>query len=166
MKHLLNCHGKRFRAKIEGVEVEGKITVEDGYAFLCQNEKDGKYCDEKHGYKYSWAAYYPYMPSLTHDVTDLQFLKPKSPEEIESYMDWQEGDVLVGKDGYEFGTVIFRHGKLVVLERNGGNASSNYTCQELHNEGWRLKSEPKTKLTKQQIAEKFGLSVDQIEIEE
>lgn len=38
---LLKCHGRKFRAKINDVECEGKIVVEDGCVFLCQNNQDG-----------------------------------------------------------------------------------------------------------------------------
>jgi len=46
--------GTKFKAKIEGVECEGRIQKEDGNIYLCQNEKDGKGCGDSLGFYYSW----------------------------------------------------------------------------------------------------------------
>ena len=84
MENLLKCNGRRFRAKIEGVKCYGKIRVEDGLVYLCQNEKDGKSCYNKFGYKYSWV-----MPSSS--VSELE-LYSTTATEIDAYKDWQVGD--------------------------------------------------------------------------
>lgn len=47
--------GTKFKAKIEGVECEGRIQKEDGTIYLCQNEKDGCTCDDELGFNYSWS---------------------------------------------------------------------------------------------------------------
>jgi hypothetical protein len=46
--------GQGFKAIIDGVRCEGKVQVEYGDIYLCQNEKDGKSCVDKLGYQYSW----------------------------------------------------------------------------------------------------------------
>lgn len=52
---LSKCDGKEFRCRIDGEECFGKITIEDGNAYLCQNKKNGANCNNKNGFKYSWA---------------------------------------------------------------------------------------------------------------
>ena len=53
--NLLECHEMPFSAKINGVFCEGKVSVEGGKAYLCQNEISGANCINKLGYKYSWS---------------------------------------------------------------------------------------------------------------
>jgi hypothetical protein len=70
--------GTEFTAKIERVEVTGKIQFEDGKYYLCQNKKDGSDCKNKLGYKYSWIVYDGTSYELkSHDVSNLQ-IKPES----------------------------------------------------------------------------------------
>lgn len=54
MENLLNCKGKKFRCKIDGTFVEGRIQVEENRVYLCQNIKNGGICEDKLGYEYSW----------------------------------------------------------------------------------------------------------------
>ena len=56
MKNLLNCNGRFFSAKIQDDKVTGRIRVEDGRVFLCQDKKDGACCEDRLGYKYSWVV--------------------------------------------------------------------------------------------------------------
>ena len=51
MENLLNCKGKRFRAVIQDKEVEGKIQVEEGCVYLCQDKKCGVGYEDRLGYK-------------------------------------------------------------------------------------------------------------------
>lgn len=53
---LLKEQGKSFSAKINGSECIGKIQVENGGVYLCQNEADGEYCSDKLGYRNSWSV--------------------------------------------------------------------------------------------------------------
>lgn len=57
MTDLLQCDGKKFRARIKSSLCEGYISVENGTAFLCQNERNGLGCKDKKGYRYSWHVY-------------------------------------------------------------------------------------------------------------
>jgi hypothetical protein len=54
MTNLLGCDGKGFSATISGHVCEGKIRVENGRVYLCQNHKNGDGCDNRYGFKYSW----------------------------------------------------------------------------------------------------------------
>ena len=49
--------GKRqkFSCEIKGNEVEGRLQVEEGQVYLCQNAYDGIKCRDKLGYDYSWS---------------------------------------------------------------------------------------------------------------
>ena len=57
MTDLLQCDGKKFRAKISEELCEGYISVENGTVFLCQNERNGLDCKDKKGYRYSWHVF-------------------------------------------------------------------------------------------------------------
>lgn len=175
MENLLNCNGQYFSAKIKGEEVTGRITVEDGCAFLCQNRLEGKDCLNKRGYKYSWIVRDGSEKGLTENKVSYFKLIPSLPEHIEQYKDWQVGDVVKLLDEYEkefdeLHEVIFRSGELVVLKNKDGEASENYTCDQLHKYGFRLvppkieEDKEEVILTKEEIADKFGIPVDKIRI--
>ena len=55
---LLQCDGRRFRAKIQRVECEGKIRVSDDIdygVYLCNDQKDNAWKDvDKFGYRGAW----------------------------------------------------------------------------------------------------------------
>jgi len=68
---LKRYHGRRFTAKIEDIEVEGRISIkqrdtardpdsvfdDNGHAiYLCQNKIEGNPCEERFGYAYSWVV--------------------------------------------------------------------------------------------------------------
>lgn len=47
--------GARVTCTIKGTEIrDAKLQYEDGQWYICQNLKDGAYCLDKLGYKYSW----------------------------------------------------------------------------------------------------------------
>jgi hypothetical protein len=81
MENLLNCHGKRFKCKIKGIKAEGKISVDDRLAYLCQNEYKGAICEDKQGYNYSWIVDEGNILDLEYnDVTDFQLLDEEEKE--------------------------------------------------------------------------------------
>jgi hypothetical protein len=47
--------GQKFKALINNIDVEGKISIEDDVLYLCQDSEDGDSCTNKYGYKYSWS---------------------------------------------------------------------------------------------------------------
>lgn len=61
---LINKKGKLFYATINGKSIIGKIQVEDGCIYLCQNKKKGTECQNKFGYKYSWIVLSTSSPAL------------------------------------------------------------------------------------------------------
>jgi hypothetical protein len=46
--------GSKFTATIDGYTVSGRIQKENEYIYLCQDRKEGAYCIDKLGYRYSW----------------------------------------------------------------------------------------------------------------
>lgn len=176
MENLLKCDGRHFRCKIEGTPVKGKIRVEDNNSvYLCQNERRGDDARDKYGYKYSWSVLSGSNKELTYsDVSDF-VLFPSTPDEIESYKDWQVGDkIRCGADVASltlglYGEIIFRSGELVVAKL-GDCASPNFTCDDLHRVGYRLDVEPLSEeektveISMDEIAEKWGISKDQLRI--
>lgn len=175
MENLLNCNGQFFSAKIKDEEVTGRITVEDGFVYLCQDKLDGKDCIDKKGYKYSWCVKDGSEESLWNNSVRKFKVINWSEEEIEKYKDWQVGDVVKLLDEYEkefdeVYEVIFRSGELVILKNKDGEATENYTCDQLHKYGFRLvppkieEYEEEVTLTMEEIAEKFGIPVDKIRV--
>lgn len=170
MENLLNCKGRPFRAKIYGIPVSGRIQVEKGLVFLCQNEMDGANDHDKLGYRYSWGVGKGSETVLArNNVTDFH-LFPTTPEEFETFKDWREGDLLIDEDAvYPELKVIFRSGELAVCKRIcDGNTMNNSTIDALYQSGYRF-APPKEEaavreLTMDEIAEKFGLAVDRIRV--
>lgn len=175
MENLLNCNGLRFSAKIKGSYVEGKITVEDGEVYLCQNKFDGLDCTNKRGYKYSWTVGIGDEIELENNRVSSLKIFNLTQKDIDEYKDWKVGDVVELLDEHEkefdeLYEVIFRSGELVVLKNKDGEASENYTCDQLYKYGFRLvppkieEDEEGVTLTMNEIAEKFGIPVDKIRI--
>lgn len=174
MKNLLNCRGRRFRCKIYGEPVEGKIQVEDGCVYLCQNVRRGNECGDKLGYLYSWNVLSGSDEYLRiYDVSDFALLM--TAEEIEEYKDWQVGDLIKDKTtGFGYGRdmeVIFRRDELVVCKFiPSGNATLNFTCDELYNLGYRLAIEPapesddSVEVSMAEVAVKFDIPVEKLRI--
>ena len=170
---LLKCNGRRFLAKIRGVKCEGKVCVERGKVYLCQNEQDGKLPNNTFGYKYGWVVADGSMGELRHSGVFDFTLIPTTKEEAESYYDWQVGDIVKGgvmpkvndpSDGFEFveGRYIIaaRINDIVFINRLDMElAAGPYTCQQLYDMGCRLVlDEPKddtVELTIDEIAKKF-----------
>ena len=73
---LLQCDGRRFRAKIEGATCEGIISIEDSLLFLCQNNECGAIAKDKKGFKFSWRVHPPFTADgfENYDVTDFELL--------------------------------------------------------------------------------------------
>ena len=163
MENLLKCDGRRFRCKIRETPAEGRIRVENGNVYLCQNKHEGTEVKCRFGYKY---AYY--------DVSDFVLI-PSTPDEIESYKDWQVGDKVCCKEGIVispfslYGEIIFRSGELVVPKFND-RAPYVFTCNELYKRGYRLDIKPLSEeektveISMDEIAGKWGIPKDQLRI--
>lgn len=175
MENLLNCNRMHFYAEIDATPVNGKIRVENGKVYLCQNKVPGVYCTNRYGYRYSLCVESGYMSDLKFNNVYNFTLINLTQKDIDEYKDWQVGDVVELLDEYEkefdeLHEVIFRSGELVVLKSKDGEATGNYTCDQLHKYGFRLvppkieEDEEEVILTKEEIAEKFGLPVDKIRV--
>lgn len=148
MENLLKCNGRRFRAKIQGVECEGRISVEHNMVHLCQDKRQGAACKEKYGYKYSWFT--PTSESgeiLSFTVTDLQLL-PITAADIDDYRGWQVGDKIANAEVPYIWEVIFRGGEAVICKDEDGNVCCTATCEQLHRDGWRLVVEEESNVHK------------------
>lgn len=101
-------------------------------------------------------------------VTDFRFI-PITAEEIEAYKDWQVGDRLRKKDGSSRTIeVIFRFGELIVGKFiDTRRALTNYTCDELYEDGFRLIVDPApeeeiVEVTMDEIAKLKGVPVERL----
>ena len=158
MENLLQCKGKKFKANIHNIPVEGRIQVEKGSIYLCQDVSNGSSCEDKLGFKYSWHIGDGSEVALTkNDVSNL-CIRPSTKEEAESFKDWQVGDKLVS--GSNIWEGIFRAGE---------NATFNHTCDELYRLGFRLVYEPDpeseiVEVTMDEIAKMKGIPVERLHI--
>ena len=73
---LLQCDGRRFRAKINEIECEGVVSVEQGELFFCQNTQGGAEADDMKGFNFSWRVCPPFTIKNLHGwgVTDFELL--------------------------------------------------------------------------------------------
>lgn len=169
MENLLNCKGKRFKCKICGVSVEGKIQVERDKVFLCQNIRNGGRTTDTLGYSYSWYVNTGSKEDLEdNNVTDFKLIN-RTKEDIETYKDWQVGDKIIHINGNR-GEIIFRSGELVIFKYYNNTASTNYTVEKLHKNGWRLDEqpieEPIVEMTMEEIAKLKGIPVEKLRIKD
>lgn len=115
---LTKCKGLNFKANIDGTPSEGKIQVENGKVYLCQDKQDGEDCQDKLGFMYSWTigkGSPEDMKEICVNVTDFEIV----PRDQETYQDWQVGDRCYQPDEDDYigiMEVIFRSGELVVLK--------------------------------------------------
>lgn len=132
---LTKCTNCRFRAKVDGKEIEGRIAVDGDYLRFFYSNGDIYSilisCYQEHG-----ADYFDDLEIVTRDP--------------ETYRDWQVGDIIGLED--ENGEidiipehlcrVIFRSGELVAIAENYSAEEADingcYTCSQLFREGWRL----------------------------
>ena len=74
---LLQCDGRRFRAKIQGVECEGVVSIDAlGSVYLCQNKKEGNYACDLKGFVFSWLVKEPGSDAnlSIYGVTDFELI--------------------------------------------------------------------------------------------
>ena len=171
MENLLNCKGKRFKCKICGVSVEGRIQVEGNKVFLCQNIRNGSKAKDTLGYSYSWYIDTGSKRDLEdNNITDFKLIG-MTKGDIENYKDWQVGDKIIYKNGNSNkGEIIFRSGELIIFKDSNNTASVNYTIEELYRNGWRLDEqpieEPIVEITMEEIAELKGIPIEKLRIKD
>lgn len=134
---LLDCRGLEFEANIDGTICKGKVQVEKNKVYLCQDVKDGSPCEDRLGYKYSWVTYEKSIPDSFDEwyVSNFKLIESKD----DPFKDWQVGAKL-SREGNTH-EIIFRSGELIICKNHNNIASSNYTCQEVYEKGFRLQTE-------------------------
>ena len=134
---LTKCVNCRFRAKVDGNEVEGRIAVEGDYLQFYYRYGRNESC-------YSMLISFYWEHGKVDYFDDFEIV-PRDPE---TYKDWQVGDII----GFEnengeidimpehLCRVIFRSGELVAIADNCEDADINgvYTCGQIYRECWRL----------------------------
>ena len=124
---LTKCVNCRFRAKVYGNEVEGRIAVDGDYLRFFYDNGD----------IYSIHIPYYWEHGKVDYFDDLEIV-PRDPE---TYRDWQVWDVMknkvLGQDACNY-TVIFRSGELVVIKDDNYEVQGLYTCVELARSDYRL----------------------------
>jgi hypothetical protein len=71
-------HGQWFRATINGEECIGRISINSGNVFLCQEVHDGSKAPDKLGFLFSWTVGSGSDSGLKgHEVTNLKLLSRK-----------------------------------------------------------------------------------------
>ena len=119
---LTKCVNCRFRAKVDGKEVEGRIAVDGDYLRFFYNNGD------------IYSIHIPcYQEHGKVDYFDDFEIVPRNPQR---YQDWQLWDTIEYSDNYSTGRIIFRGGDFVAADIEG--TCNYYTCDELFNEGYRL----------------------------
>lgn len=167
MENLLSCDGRLFSCKIKETPVIGKIRVEDGFVYLCQNKHDGSKCEDRFGYRYSWRVCSGSKNDLrSTSVTDFRL--GLTAAEIESYKDWQVGDKIT--NGHNAFEVIFRNGEVIILKNDNGRAEGPFTCDEIYNDEYRLAvdsvedEEEIVEVTMDEIAKMKGVPVERLRV--
>lgn len=125
---LRKCHGLRFRATIADKPQEGVIKVMSENVVLCYGQEDPGYL-RTFGRRDTLSFSEQTSAILPGDFNII----PRDPE---TYQDWQVGDVICGCD--ENKEIIFRSGEVVVFKYANYKASTNFTCRELFERGYRL----------------------------
>ena len=151
-------HNQKVTCEISGTKItDARISInKDGLPFICQNEKDGFYANNKLGYKYSWMLNRDFTSS---SVTNL------CPFE----KDWdtlQIGDEVELR--HEKRTVLGVCGRAIFLSWAGNKdrCSNGWTKEDLIIEGYTIVRDtpPIMELTLQDIADLKGVDVESIKI--
>ena len=133
--------GLNFKAFICKELCKGRIQIEDGVVYLCQDKKDGADCKDKLGFRYSWGmSNISSLEQINNSwaITNFEIV-PRDPE---TYKDWQVGDkvlnlnIRTAKSAVK--EVIFRSGEVVICKTIQNSAAGVYTCDELYQAGYRL----------------------------
>lgn len=160
----LSDKGKIFIASFSDEIVTGKIQVEGKQFYLCQNIKNGSRCSDTLGYQYSW-----YVDSGSkYDISrnGVKDFKLLTPTDVETYKDFNKGDVLACRSGD--GRTLTIDGKIgetligrFSSEYTLGGSPGLFTAEDLYKREWRLKYEPDeediVELSVSEVAEKLGI---------
>jgi hypothetical protein len=116
-EYLWDCDGREFEAEIESKLVRGKITVEHGNVYLCQDSHDGDHCSDKKGYKYSWVITSSGKVKLSrHNVSNFRLIG-------EPYVSAGGDDIWVSND--DVTTVLTSGNNILVTKSDEGSRLIN-----------------------------------------
>ena len=150
-------HGMKITCKINGDIINNaRISIDkDKKIYICQNERQGDYTNNKFGFAYSWLTE-TYNDFYTHnDVTDIVILERTIQDGL------IEGDIIVDTNRYKrkilgiCGKVIF-----ISAHKNFTSVGNYYTLERLIKNGFKLEEESENELipeyTLEELKEKLG----------
>lgn len=120
---------------------------------------------ERNGVQFAGTVYSD--TSVVSDIDGYHFSDNVIIRKLEGLEAMKVGDVIVDESGDEAKILAITNNHTAFLKSywcKFDKANQWYTFDEAKQNGWKLKSEPKTTLTKQQIADKLGISVEDLEI--
>jgi len=148
-----NWIGKKVTCIIRGTEVtDARLQKESDRYFICQNVANGSPCNDKLGYKFSYAI------GRGDDIEEIDLkLAPRTIDDLE------QGDILVEVDGDEC-EVLGICGRVIFLSHSGSFEkidSDTYTLEELKGLGMKLKQpeEEALEVTMEDICTMYGRTV-------
>jgi len=153
--------GTKVSCRIEGIKVEGKIQIENGEYFICQDKMDGDRAKNRLGYKYSWTICFPKTDEMleielgSHNVTNLKIISQEDAM-------YEEGDILTNESGDikvlgVCGSVYF-----MSYDYDHEKCDEGYTRKELNRLDFKLKEEAEEEaeeVTMKEVCDKFGKNV-------
>lgn len=161
---------KRFKAIIRTTPVEGRIQLEDGKYYLCQNERAGASCSDKLGYKFSWSVESGSVKHLLGNGVENLKVQGWTEKKIDELKDFQIGDELTSPRTYNR-VIVAKFGERFLLADTDDGNCKLLTAQELYDDGWRLNIEPEedeepetVELSVAEVAEKLGINAKLLKI--
>lgn len=163
MGNLLNSKGRRFSATIHGTTVTGRIQVENGIVYLCQNVRHGSTPTDTMGYKYGWSV-------LSGDESILIREGVHNFKLLDTTLDDLQAGVQISILGKDIYLVEGRLGNIVFLSYGKG-CTATYTIQSLKDRGATIVEdqqveEEKVEMTVGEIAKKLGIAPDKLLIKD
>lgn len=140
-------HGQRVTCEIKGTKITDAVVSidEDGYMFICQNEKPGDKADNKLRYIYSWCIYSPDDSNSfdkqveNESVTNLRPLSGFYP---------QVNDIVIDEVGVERKVLeVLTQSFLVSRTDDFDVIITWYTFKEAEKCGWKIKGQEEETLT-------------------
>ena len=162
-KEAKKYKGRKVKWKISDKEGEGRIQVEEGDVFICQDSCNGHTCEDKLGYKYSW---------IWSDEIDVQkcFLLEEEEEYIYNkplhpYPSWWDGRAIWGRgkergdfvEGYCVGIDVDKNFPFIVQTKRGILFLDSFTPDTKPKVSYTLSVE------RDDLVVKFSLSEEQVE---
>jgi len=159
-------HNDKVTCTIDGTKItDARISInEDGYPYICQNERKGGQADNLLDYKYSWALNRDFTDSV---VTDLKLAE-------KTWDNLQYGDQITDSDG-DIRTILVAHPNSVYTVSNTSVTSVQsisaftYTAQSLQDLGFTIVQEEVeeiTEMTLEEVAKLKGVHVSKLRIKE